>query len=152
MARARAAEAGARSRSARSACALGVPYALDAGGFGRHTFLCGQSGSGKTYSLGLVLERLLRDGAARRRARPELRLRAHGPHPRDVDAALAARLRRGGRPTSTCAASTTAALRLRFAELDAREQAALLRLDPVADREEYAQLVALFEDEQTGAA
>ena len=32
---------------------------LDAGGFDRHTFLCGQSGSGKSYSLGLVLEQLL---------------------------------------------------------------------------------------------
>ena len=39
--------------------APGVPFALDAGGFGRHTFLCGQSGSGKTYSLGVVLEQLL---------------------------------------------------------------------------------------------
>ena len=39
--------------------APGVPATLDAGGFDRHTFLCGQSGSGKTYSLGLVLERLL---------------------------------------------------------------------------------------------
>ena len=28
--------------------APGVPVRLDAGGFGRHTFLCGQSGSGKT--------------------------------------------------------------------------------------------------------
>jgi Helicase HerA, central domain len=39
--------------------APGVPAALDSGGFNRHTFMCGQSGSGKTYSLGLVLERLL---------------------------------------------------------------------------------------------
>ena len=39
--------------------APGVPAALDAGGFNRHTFMCGQSGSGKTYSLGLVLEQLL---------------------------------------------------------------------------------------------
>src|ERR671913_1073273 len=39
--------------------APGVPATLDAGGFNRHTFMCGQSGSGKTYSLGLVLERLL---------------------------------------------------------------------------------------------
>src|SRR6185503_8748411 len=39
--------------------APGVPCALDSGGFDRHTFLCGQSGSGKTYSLGVVLERLL---------------------------------------------------------------------------------------------
>jgi uncharacterized protein len=30
-----------------------------ASGFDRHTFLCGQSGSGKTYSLGVILERLL---------------------------------------------------------------------------------------------
>ena len=41
------------------ALARGVPFRLDAGGFGRHTFLCGQSGSGKTYSLGVLLERLL---------------------------------------------------------------------------------------------
>ena len=36
-----------------------VPAMLRASGFGRHTFLCGQSGSGKTYTLGLVLEQLL---------------------------------------------------------------------------------------------
>ena len=30
--------------------APGVPADLDAGGFNRHTFMCGQSGSGKTYS------------------------------------------------------------------------------------------------------
>src|SRR5689334_16648250 len=39
--------------------APGVPATLDAGGFNRHTFMCGQSGSGKTYSLGLMLEQLL---------------------------------------------------------------------------------------------
>lgn len=32
---------------------------LDAGRFNRHTFWCGQSGSGKTYALGVVLEQLL---------------------------------------------------------------------------------------------
>src|SRR6516164_6622119 len=41
--------------------AAGVPCLPDAGGFDRHTFLCGQSGSGKTYSLGVILERLLID-------------------------------------------------------------------------------------------
>ena len=67
--------AGSRSASccSRPACRS----ALDAGGFDRHTFICGQSGSGKTYSLGVVLERLLLETeAADRRARPELRLRA----------------------------------------------------------------------------
>jgi hypothetical protein len=38
-----------------------VPAVLRASGFGRHTFLCGQSGSGKTYTLGLVLEQLLHE-------------------------------------------------------------------------------------------
>ena len=37
----------------------GAPAMADASGFDRHTFLCGQSGSGKTYSLGVILERLL---------------------------------------------------------------------------------------------
>ena len=39
--------------------APGVTLGLDAGGFDRHTFLCGQSGSGKTYALGVLIERLL---------------------------------------------------------------------------------------------
>ena len=45
--------------------APGVPARLDAGGFDRHTFLCGQSGSGKTYSLGVILERLLLETSLR---------------------------------------------------------------------------------------
>src|SRR4051794_1054107 len=36
-----------------------TPVALDARRFNRHTFWCGQSGSGKTYALGVVLEQLL---------------------------------------------------------------------------------------------
>ena len=39
----------------------GVPALIDPEGFDRHTFLCGQSGSGKTYSLGVILEHLLVD-------------------------------------------------------------------------------------------
>jgi DNA helicase HerA-like ATPase len=35
------------------------PAELLAGKFNRHTFWCGQSGSGKTYALGVVLEQLL---------------------------------------------------------------------------------------------
>jgi hypothetical protein len=38
-----------------------IAATIDAAGFNRHSFLCGQSGSGKTYSLGVVLERLLAD-------------------------------------------------------------------------------------------
>lgn len=39
----------------------GAPAELRADGFARHTFLCGQSGSGKTYAMGVLLERLLND-------------------------------------------------------------------------------------------
>ena len=43
----------------------GVRFVLDAGGFDRHTFFCGQSGSGKSYALGAVLEQLLLETSLR---------------------------------------------------------------------------------------
>jgi uncharacterized protein len=39
----------ARLRIGELTLAPGVQHELDAGGFDRHSFLCGQSGSGKTY-------------------------------------------------------------------------------------------------------
>jgi uncharacterized protein len=125
--------------------APGVPLELDAGGFDRHTFLCGQSGSGKTYSLGLILERLLAD--------TELRLVILDPNSDYVrlgsvregaDAAPAARYREvaGGVEVHSAAAGADRPLRVALRELDTRAQAALLRLDPIADRDEYAELAA----------
>ena len=55
----RTAPARARLEIGELVFAPGVPLRLDAGGFGRHTFLCGQSGSGKSYALSVMLERLL---------------------------------------------------------------------------------------------
>jgi hypothetical protein len=40
-----------------------VPARLVSRGFTRHTFMCGQSGSGKTYTTGALFERLLSDTA-----------------------------------------------------------------------------------------
>jgi hypothetical protein len=40
-----------------------------------------------------------------------------------------------------------AAVRVRFRDLNPEQQAAVLRLDPLADREEYAELTALVEDQ-----
>ena len=45
--------------------APGVPAILDSGGLNRHTFMCGQSGAGKTYALGLLLERVLSETTLR---------------------------------------------------------------------------------------
>jgi DNA helicase HerA-like ATPase len=124
------------------ALAPGVPFELDAGGFGRHTFLCGQSGSGKTYSLGVLLERLLMETS--------LRVVVLDPNSDYV---------RLGEPRSDAfehaAASVSVRsgvtegdrIRVRFRELSPEQRAAVLRLDPLADREEYAELTAVVEDE-----
>jgi DNA helicase HerA-like ATPase len=126
------------------ALAPGVPFRLDASGFGRHTFLCGQSGSGKTYSLGVLLERLLME--------TNLRVVVLDPNsdyvrlgePRVDDAAYreaAASVQvRGG-------SSGAEPIRVRFRDLSPAHQAGLLRLDPLSDPEEYGELVALVEDE-----
>jgi hypothetical protein len=117
--------------------APGVSATLDAGGFDRHTFLCGQSGSGKTYSLGLVLERLL--------AETGLRLVVLDPNSDYVrlgklrpsaDEGLAAAYAEAAK--GVVVRRVRDGLRLRVAELDARARAAALGLDPVADREEFA--------------
>ena len=126
------------------ALARGVPLRLDAGGFGRHTFLCGQSGSGKTYSLGVLLERLLME--------TNLRVVVLDPNsdyvrlgePREEDelysqAAASVEVRSGS--------SGPDRIRVRFRDLSPAHQTGLLRLDPLADREEYGELLALIEDE-----
>ena len=131
------------------ALADGVPFELDGSGFGRHTFLCGQSGSGKTYSLGVLLERLLMETG--------LRLVVLDPNSDYVrlaetraDADPAALARFAPLTDSIAVRSGVdgpAAIRVRFRELSPALQAAVLRLDPLADREEYAELTALVEDE-----
>jgi hypothetical protein len=124
-----------------------APFSLDAGGFDRHTFLCGQSGSGKSYSLGVVLEQLLLE--------TDLRIVILDPNSdyarltdvRDrTDRRAAARWEAlaGGIGVQSATSEGDARLRLRFAELDPASQGALLQLDPVADREEYAELAALL--------
>jgi len=114
--------------------------------FNRHTFWCGQSGSGKTYALGVVLEQLIAHTAL-----PvvifdpnsdfvklgELNPEATGP----TADALAQRdirvLRARGEGDF--------ALRARFIDMRLPSKAAVLRLDPVVDRDEYNRLVHLQE-------
>jgi len=134
--------------------APGVPAELDSGGFNRHTFMCGQSGSGKTYSLGLLLERML--------AETTLRIVILDPN---SDYVGLGRLREGADPgraegyrlvpddVSVWSEEPGAdhLLRLRFAELDPRTQGAMLGLDPIADREEYAVLTDLLRATEAGS-
>ena len=98
-----------------------VPARLLANRFNRHTFWCGQSGSGKTYALGVVLEQLLLHPPADGDLRPERRLRpaAASPTPatrQEARRSLADRDIRILRPSSPSPDS----LRVRFVDLPVR--------------------------------
>jgi DNA helicase HerA-like ATPase len=129
------------------AAAPGVPCELDAAGFDRHTFVCGQSGSGKTYSLGVVLERLVAETSLRivilDPNSDYVRLAEVRPDAGDDGERYAGAA--GGVVVRRAASEGTERLRLRFADLAPATQAALLGLDPIADREEYAELLDLVE-------
>ena len=127
--------------------APGVPFALDAGGFDRHTFFCGQSGSGKTYSLGVVLEQLLLETSLRIVILDPnsdfARLDQVRP---DVEEETAQRWRALADGIHIRSGAGESRLCLRYRELSREAQAAMLRLDPVADREEHAELDAIIDD------
>ena len=129
--------------------ARGVTLGLDAGAFNRHTFLCGQSGSGKTYALGVLLERLLLETRLRVVILdPNSDFVRLGEVRAGVDPALAERYRAAtaGLRVQRGGVAGSDRLRFRLGELDRRDQAAALQLDPIADREEYAELVALLDE------
>ena len=150
---ARAARPRARLRIGEALHAPGVPVELDAGGFDRHTFLCGQSGSGKSYSLGVVLEQLLLE--------TDLRIVILDPNSDcarlpvvrpGADRALAARWRdlAPGIAVRAAADDGTGSLHMGFFGLDARIKAAVAGLDPVRDRQEYGTLLDLVADQAAG--
>lgn len=110
----------------------------------RHTFWCGQSGSGKTYALGVLLERVILHtrlpvvildpnsdfvglGTVRETADDAVRAAWEG---RDI------RVFRPGRDRPD-------ALQARFLDMPWRSRAALLDLDPIRDAEDFNALVKL---------
>ena len=118
-----------------------VPVGLIPKRINRHTFWCGQSGSGKTYALGVALEQiLLRTRLPMVIFDPNsdfVRLGETLPHVHPETAGqLADRpvrvLRRGDGPD---------ALRARLRSMDLASRGALMRLDPVIHREEFNAMV-----------
>jgi uncharacterized protein len=140
---------GARLDVCELALARGVPLPLDAGGFGRHTFMCGQSGSGKTYSLGVLLERLLMETGLRVVVLdPNSDYVRLGDVRDGADPAAAERYRAAaGRIGVRSGTAGESRIGVRLRDLSPAAQAAALRLDPIRDRQEYAELTALVEDE-----
>jgi DNA helicase HerA-like ATPase len=125
-----------------------VPAVLAAKGFGRHTFLCGQSGSGKTYTLGLILERLLLETDLRivvldpnsdyvnvgsLRPRPETGLEE------DEYEALAARFEEIASHIYVFGGpNAQRRLQARFGRLTEEQQAKVLGIDPIDNPGEYS--------------
>ncbi|MET0724820.1 MAG: ATP-binding protein [Leifsonia sp.] len=118
--------------------------------FNRHTFWCGQSGSGKTYALGVLLEQLLlRTSLPMVIFDPNadfVRFRESNPH--NADAALS----EAGQTLASrdirvlrAHAEDPDGLRVRFVDLSMQSKAAVLRLDPLLHREEYNELLHLEE-------
>ncbi|RDI41761.1 ATP-binding protein [Nocardia mexicana] len=124
--------------------APGGPARLLPKRFNRHTFWCGQSGSGKTYALGVVLEQLIAhtalpvvifdpnsDFVRLAELRPDATGRtAEALRERDI---------RVLRPNS----GPGERLRARFLAMPLASKAAVLQIDPIADREEFNELIHL---------
>src|SRR5215212_10325692 len=135
----------------------GVRAALRAEGFDRHTFLCGQSGSGKTFALGVILERLLLETDLRivildpnsdfvrldriRSLADVNRTSSSELSPESYEELLE-RYRRVApnlkvvRP-DPYAEDPSKLLRIRFSDLERHEQGLVLGMDPLRDREEF---------------
>ncbi len=123
------------------------PAMLASGSFNRHTFMCGQSGSGKSYAMGVLIEQLLIDtdipmlildpngdfvglNSVLESAEAEDRTRLEAP---DLQVFRAQ------------AQGEEHLLRVRFTALSMAAKAAVLRLDPLTDREEYNVLLRMSE-------
>lgn len=120
-----------------------VEAVLRTTGLGRHTFVCGQSGSGKTYAMGKVLERVLQD--------TDLRIIVLDPNSdyvhvgelrdqddtglgdEDYDRALARQRTYADRVKVVTRGK---GLRMWLGNLTRRQQLTVLGLDPIADAEE----------------
>jgi len=106
----------------------------------RHTFWCGQSGSGKTYALGVLLEQVL--------IKTHLPVLVLDPN---ADFVNMAKIRPGQDPAEAEILSSrdlrvlephgVNPLRVRFFGLPLATKAAILRIDPIIDRVEYNALL-----------
>ena len=133
--------------------ARGVKVLLDAGGFNRHTLFCGQSGSGKSFSLGVLIEQILLETDLRVVVLDPnsdlVRFREARPGTAPTDAARWSRVADRILVRSASKAGEER-LRLRFFELGIRLQAAVTGLDPLADRDEYGVFLDLLTREASG--
>ena len=141
--------------------ASGGAALVKASGFSRHTFLVGQSGSGKTYALGVILERLLVHtslpliiidpnsdyvhlGALL--PREKVAMRGRPPMTEPVYAALGEAMAASGAVRVASAHGGDLPLRIHFSDLSLAEQALTLGLDSLRDPDEYSAFMDVVEE------
>jgi DNA helicase HerA-like ATPase len=130
------------------------PASLKPQGFSRHTFVCGQSGSGKTYTTGVILERLLHetslpivildpnsDYTRLRELRPQEQITEDDAMYRKIEdrhRAVAAGIEVLG--------GTGSGLRVWLGNLNPRQQATILGLDPLEDAAAVSEALSIVEE------
>ena len=124
---------------------------LDARRLNRHTFWCGQSGSGKTYALGVFLEQVL--------LHTELPIVVLDPNSdfvrldavrEDADEEQAARLRSRDIRVLRSVGDPADSLVVRFFDLPVRSRAAVLQIDPVVEAEDFNAMLRLEQHIRAG--
>ena len=116
----------------------------------RHTFWCGQSGSGKTYALGVLLEQvLLHTKLPIVVLDPNSDFVGLGRVREEADVVLAEELHSRDIRVLSPSPELGDPLKLRFVDMDLRSRAAVQRLDPVTDAEEYNVMLRLPTEQVT---
>ncbi|MFF1541977.1 ATP-binding protein [Microbacterium sp. NPDC058269] len=127
-----------------------APVDLDARRFNRHTFWVGQSGSGKTYALGVVLEQLLLNTEL-----PMLVLDPNGDFTRLRETRASAGVMDADRMAELdirvfrSSAGEGERLHVRYVDLAPASKAAVLQMDPIADAEEYNALIHVEQEAES---
>jgi DNA helicase HerA-like ATPase len=125
----------------------GAPARLLASKLNRHTFWCGQSGSGKTYALGVALEQIM--------LHTELPLVILDPNSdfvklgelRDgAPAAEAGELTKRDVRVRRSTAGAGEPLKTRFVSMPLRSRAAILQIDPLLDAEDFNTMLRMETD------
>lgn len=144
---------------------------LNAGNFNRHTFLTGQSRSGKSFAMGVILEQLLLKTSLRlividpnsdfaklsklrelegvNKVRPVHLSSAEYNEVKDNYASRTTDVSVLGMPETPDEKHKP--LRVRFSELTAVEKPAVLRLDPLQNRQEFHHLQKLLDGMPAGS-
>ena len=126
-----------------------APARLLASKMNRHTFWCGQSGSGKTYALGVALEQIL--------LHTKLPLVILDPNSDfvnlgdirdDAPAAEAAELATRDIRVRRASVDAEHPLRARYVSMPLRSRAAILQVDPLLDADDYNTMMHMETDLQ----